>query len=372
MFGIFWGAWGAVLPAVQASARVSDARLGLALLLVEAGALASMRRTGRFADRRGPAATAVVMAAFAVTAVLPAFAGSLPMLAVSLALLGAASGAVGVAVNAEGVRTETTTGRRVLHLGHAAFSGAVVLASLAAGALRGVGAGALPILAGVAILLAGVAVALRAPATPIAPAEPAAAGRRWAATPRWLLLLGVLCALAYWTENAWQSWSAIHLERLGATAGVGALGPALFASAAVAGRLAGQRLTGRVGDRWLIAGGAVVAALGTALAALAPGPGLALPGIVLAGAGTSVCAPTIFSLAGAAAGPSSRGAAVSAVTTLGYLGFLVGPAAVGGLSGLAGLPVALLATAGLALLLAVLAVTVRLPARPPVDISIME
>ena len=79
MFGIFWGAWGAVLPAVQASARVSDARLGLALLLIGAGALASMRRTGTFADRRGPAATAVVMAAFAVTAVLPAFAGSLPM-----------------------------------------------------------------------------------------------------------------------------------------------------------------------------------------------------------------------------------------------------------------------------------------------------
>jgi MFS family permease len=185
-------------------------------------------------------------------------------------------------------------------------------------------------------------------------------------------LLGVLCALAYWTENAWQSWSAIHLERLGATAGAGALGPAVFATAAVGGRLAGQRLGGRIGDRWLIAGGASVAALGAALAALAPGPGLALPGIVLAGAGTSVCAPTIFSLAGAVAPGGGRGAAISTVTTLGYLGFLVGPAAVGGLSGLAGLRVALLSTAGLALLLAVLALTARLPARPSADISIVE
>jgi MFS family permease len=53
-----------------------------------------------------------------------------------------------------------------------------------------------------------------------------------------------------------------------------------------------------------------------------------LVGIAVAGVGTSVCAPTIMSLAGAWAGPGRRGAAVSTVTTTAYLGFLVGPAAV--------------------------------------------
>jgi hypothetical protein len=32
--GIFWGAWGAALPAVQRRSGASDAELGLALLLV--------------------------------------------------------------------------------------------------------------------------------------------------------------------------------------------------------------------------------------------------------------------------------------------------------------------------------------------------
>jgi MFS family permease len=174
--------------------------------------------------------------------------------------------------------------------------------------------------------------------------------------PAALVLLGVLCALAYWVENAWQSWSAVHLERdLDAADGVSALGPAAFASAAVVGRLAGQRLVRTVSERALIATGAAVAAAGTAIAATASGVPAGLAGIVLAGLGTAVCAPTIISLAGAAVAPAERGTAVSTVTTIGYLGFLVGPAAVGGLAALAGLRVSLAAVAGIAAVLALAA-----------------
>jgi hypothetical protein len=72
-----------------------------------------------------------------------------------------------------------------------------------------------------------------------------------------LLILGGLCALAYWVENAWQSWGAIHLERtLHSSAAVSALGPAAFAAAAVGGRLTGQQLVARSSDRALVTGGA--------------------------------------------------------------------------------------------------------------------
>jgi MFS family permease len=173
-----------------------------------------------------------------------------------------------------------------------------------------------------------------------------------------------LCALAFWVENAWQTWSAVHLERtLGATAGVSALGPAAFAAAAVAGRLAGQRLTQRFSDRVLIAAGAAVAAAGTGLAATASGTAVGLAGIVAAGAGTAVCAPTIISLAGAASPARERGAAVSTVTTIAYLGFLIGPAVVGGLASLTDLRISLTAVAVPAGALALAAALVPFPRR---------
>jgi MFS family permease len=355
-FGTFWGAWGATLPAVQQAARASDAELGIALLLVGAGALASMRATGALIDRRGDAATPWAVGAFGLCAVLPALARSPGQLALALLALGAASGAMDVAINAEGVHEEAVSRRPVLNLAHAAFSAMVVAASLAAGGLRAAGAGPEAVLGLGAVAVLAVAVTLgRSPPRP-GRAAPAERGRGRRRVPAALVLLGVLCALAYWVENAWQSWSAVHLERdLDAADGVSALGPAAFASAAVVGRLAGQRLVRTVSERALIATGAAVAAAGTAIAATASGVPAGLAGIVLAGLGTAVCAPTIISLAGAAVAPAERGTAVSTVTTIGYLGFLVGPAAVGGLAALAGLRVSLAAVAGIAAVLALAA-----------------
>ncbi|MFJ3788493.1 MFS transporter [Kitasatospora sp. NPDC090091] len=81
--------------------------------------------------------------------------------------------------------------------------------------------------------------------------------------------------------------------------------------------------------RTLLAGGACVAGAGTAAAALAASPAAMLAGVVVAGLGTSVCAPTILSLAGDRSAPELRASSISVVTTLGYGGFVLGPAAVG-------------------------------------------
>lgn len=363
-FGAFWGAWGAGLPAVQQAAGASDAQLGLALLLVGAGAVGAMRVTGRLFDRSGGAIAPAAVAAFGICGVLPAVARSPVELCTALFALGAASGAMDVVINSEAVREEELSSAPLLNLAHAAFSASVVSASLLTGVLREAGAGPLLVLGTVGV--AELALAARLWTGDSAPRS--AAPRRATRSPRpgrRLLLLGALCAVAYWVENAWQSWGAVHLERtLGATAGVAALGPAAFAAAAVCGRLGGQRLAGWAPDRLAIAAGAAVAAIGTGLAATAPSVPVALLGILVAGAGSSVCAPTIISLAGAASPPAERGAAVASVTTVAYLGFVVGPAAVGGLAGLAGLRVSLSAVAGLALLLAVAAALAPLPGRP--------
>jgi len=130
-----------------------------------------------------------------------------------------------------------------------------------------------------------------------------------------------------------------------------------------AGRLAGNRLLGRWSERRLLVVGALVAAVGTAIAAFTTSASIALGGIVLAGAGCSVLAPTIIGVAGRAAAPRERATVVGSVTTLMYLGFLVGPAVVGGLAELATLRTSLAGVAALALLLAFLCAVVPLPGR---------
>jgi MFS family permease len=366
-FGLFWGAWGAALPAVQRQANAGDGELGLALVLVGLGALLSMRATGLFIDRAGPRLTPLVVGAFGLAAILPGLADSPSELYLYLLLLGAASGAMDVAINADAVREEVRSGRLLLNLAHACFSAAVLLGSLATGLMRWAGAGPGLVFGLVAssVVLAAIAIRPSPGGTwrpPVASDRPRLVQR----IPAWLLVLGVLGAVAYWIENAWQSWGAVHLERtFEASPGASALAPGLFAASMALGRLSVHRLSRRGTERVVLIAGAAVAGGGSALAALAPSAPIALAGIVIAGTGCSVLAPTILSVAGRAAAPHERATVIGSLTTLMYLGFLVGPAAVGGIAELATLRASLGGVAALALLLASLFAVVRLPAPRP-------
>ncbi|TWD81415.1 fucose permease [Kribbella amoyensis] len=365
-FGLFWGAWGAILPAVRTEARVGDGELGIALLMVGLGALVSMRFTGYLIDRYGGIVLPVVMVAFGICGVLPALAGSVVGLAGALFLLGMTSGATDVAINATGSAAEAATERPLMNLAHGLFSVAVVVSSLATAGLRATGAGALPVLGGVLVLIVlVVAFALAPGSAAIRPVTAKPVKRRLEPA---LLVFGGLCALAYVVENAWQSWGAVHLDTsLGAAPALASSAPAVFAAAAASGRIGGNALLTRFRPVQLLVAGGAVAAVGSIVAATATNAWVALAGIGVAGLGTSVCAPTIISMAGAWAGPERRAGAISTVTTLAYLGFLLGPAAVGAASSAWTLPVALGGVAVLAVLVAVLGpVAGRATTRQPV------
>jgi MFS family permease len=351
--GIFWGSWGAELPAVKSHAGVGDAALGAALFCVGVGALVAMRPAGVLVDRGGRRVLPAITAAFALCAFLPALATSPLALAAVLLLLGAASGSLDVAINSEGVRSEAS-GRPVLRLAHGMFSAAAVAASLATGGLRAAGAGPAAVFGVMcAVVLAAAIAALALQAAPPG-IEPSPSLRELLRAPWPLVALGGLCALAFFVEGSWQSWGAVHLqETLGSSAALSAAAPALFAAAMAWGRIGGQGV--RAPERPLLAVAATLAAAGTLLAATASVPAIALAGIVVAGLGISICAPTLIAMAGRLSTPERRGSAVSVVTTVAYLGFLLGPAAVGLAADATTLRAALGGVALIALLLAVLA-----------------
>jgi predicted MFS family arabinose efflux permease len=113
----------------------------------------------------------------------------------------------------------------------------------------------------------------------------------------------------------------------------------LFSIAMTAGRLSGDAVTDKFGDRAILIGGGIIAFVGFAILLLSPFPWIALAGFVPIGLGAANIVPVFFRLAGAqTVMPPALG--IAAVTTTGYAGILVGPAGVGFVSDLLGLPAA--------------------------------
>ena len=374
VFGAFWGAWGASIPAIREQAGVTDGQLGVALLFVGAGALPAMPLSGRAVDRWGLRATAALLALLGGAGLLVAGAGrDLVSLALALALLGASSGAADVAINTAAGSAQRASDRPVVTRAHATFSAAVVAASLLTGALLGLDAPVVMPFVVVAGAAAAVATALAAATGRVGTATPGVA-RAGAAPPRRtrpavplapLLVLGGLGALAFAVENAHQSWSALYLQdELGARPAVAAAGPAVFAAVVAVTRFASARLAARRPVAVIVAGSALAAA-GTTIVAGAGGVLAGLAGLVLAATGIAALFPTLMSVLAARAPDERRGSATSVVTTVAYLGFIAGPVYVGTWAGAVGLPGAMLAVAGLAAGLALLAGTALRGISPP-------
>jgi hypothetical protein len=351
-----------LLPEVQRSTGVDDGQLGLGLLLVGVGALATMRVVGAFVDRVGGIVLPISVAALGLAGIGPGLVSGVLALSASFTLLGATSGAYDVAINAEATRLETRTGRPLLNLAHAAFSFGVIGGSLAAGGSRTIGMSLTSVLMSSGVALATVAAWLAANGMGGPEDHPVmeTVAWRWWRPPGTLAFLGTLIALAFLVESAWQSWSAVHLERdLGASSWLASVGPAVFGASAGVGRVLAHRRTVPGREPQVVVAGAALAALGTAGAALVPVTALVLGFIALAGLGTAACAPSLIRLAGTAVPGRQTGAAVGTVTTIGYLGFVFAPALVGGLAGETTLPTALAAVGLAAVALAIGATRIR-------------
>ena len=267
---------------------------------------------------------------------MPGLAHSLAALVPALVLLGLATGALDVVANTAAAAWERVERDRLMSLVHGAFSVGVLVGSASAGLARQVGAGPLPILTTVSVLV--LVVGVNQPAYRQADQHEEQGNR--AGMSLVLLGIGLLTAGAFLCEDAIQSWSALHLERgLGASPAVSGLGPGLFAGAMAVGRLTGG--VARAREHLLFGGAAVLLTAGALTVSLAPSPAVALAGLVVAGAGTSVLAPVLYSAVGARAAPGRQGADLARVNALGYVGFVAGPPLVGIVSAATSLPVAL-------------------------------
>ena len=178
---------------------------------------------------------------------------------------------------------------------------------------------------------------------------------------RHVILLGIVCGAAFLTEGGIENWSAIFMEQeLDASPFVSALGPASYAFAMVVGRFSGQWVTGRVPDRQLLGGGALVSLAGLLVAAARPRRADRDGGVLPGRRGCLRRSPGCVQRCGPNRRRERAGSSVATVTTIGYMGLLVGPALTGGTAELLGLRAAFVVLAGVMVVLAAMAPRVRL------------
>ncbi|MCP2312259.1 MFS transporter [Kitasatospora paracochleata] len=367
--GFLFAAWVVRIPDIRAQVAASHSALGLALLCISAGAVATMAPIGRLCVRYGSRRITVASVALLALAVpLPAHTHSVAALGGVLLLFGAGYGAANVAMNSAAVDLVARLQRPVMPSFHAGYSlggllGAAV-GGLLAGRITAAWSLALAGLLGLAVATVAGTVLLRgaAPAvsaTSAAPTTATAVGAP-ATPPRHarllVLLLGLTALCTAYGEGALADWATLHLtDDVHASAGLAAAGYAAFAFAMTAGRIAGTGLSVRLGQTRVMLFGGLTACAGMLLAAFAPTVAVALGGFVLVGLGLANVFPLAIARAGALGGP--RG--VATASTLGYAGMLVGPPVIGFLADATTLPVALTTVAAAAALAGVLALVVR-------------
>jgi predicted MFS family arabinose efflux permease len=271
-----------------------------------------------------------------------ATAWNLPLLIAALLAFGASIGSIDVSMNIQAIIVERASGRAMMSSFHGLYSLGGIAGSASVAAL--LGAGATP-LAAILCLVACIAIAAALAAPHLLPYGSKSDGPAFALPRGVVLFIGVLCFIFFLTEGAVLDWSAVLLTSLhGMEDSWAGFGYATFSLAMTIGRLTGDRMVQRFGGPAVIVAGGLSAAIGIALATLAPGWATALVGFGLVGIGCSNIVPVLFSSVGRQT-EMPENVAVPAITTIGYAGILAGPAAIGLVAALANLQVAFLTLA---------------------------
>ncbi|KAF5995660.1 MFS transporter [Streptomyces sp. WAC00263] len=148
---------------------------------------------------------------------------------------------------------------------------------------------------------------------------------------RLLLPLCLVMTFAYIGDSTVSNWSAKYLQDvLGSSEQLATVPYNVYMVMTLVGRAVGDFGVRRFGAVAVVRLGAVVAALGFAVVAVAPGAWVGMLGFTLLGLGLCVLVPQTFAAAGRLF-PGASDAAIARLNIFNYVGFLIGSPLVGAL-----------------------------------------
>jgi fucose permease len=374
--GMAHSSWAPLVPYAKARVHANDQHFGLLLLCFGAGSILSMPTMGALASRYGCkrliqfSAGAIFLGLVAVSV-----APSSTLLALSLFLFGASIGAIDVVMNVQASLVERHSGENLMSGFHGlysvgGFAGALVMSGLL-WLNTPAGAAALII-----VFLLSILLLLAHPGLLPYGDDQQERTKRFIWPDNYVLFLAVLAFIMMLAEGSMLDWSAVFLvDKAGMIEKNAGIGFTAFSIAMTISRFGGNIVIQRIGRRWTITAGALVAASGFFLVTLLANPAGSVFGFAIIGLGAANVVPLIFSLASESRG--ALGSNISFVSTLGYTGILTGPAVIGFVAHSKGFVVAF---SGVACLLTLVAlsgsiavpsqVQIPLPGEPaPVDKS---
>jgi MFS family permease len=338
------------IPAIQDRYGVSDGLLPAFLAAVPILAGVGSVTTEQLVKRIRPSRLLRWSQPVVLLALLGVGSGDrLVELAVALGVFGLAVGALDASMNMLGVSLQRTYGRSIMLGFHATYSlGGILGASLAwAGAHWHLSlfVSYLPV---VLVLLPAAFVGSRwyvdggaasGPDTDTDTDTDAAAdvdagkaqGESGALVFRLLLPLCLVMTFAYIGDSTVSNWSAKYLQDvLGSSEQLATVPYNVYMVMTLVGRAVGDFGVRRFGAVAVVRLGAVVAALGFAVVAGAPGAWVGMLGFTLLGLGLCVLVPQTFAAAGRLF-PGASDTAIARLNIFNYVGFLIGSPLVGAL-----------------------------------------
>ncbi|WP_194421229.1 MFS transporter [Microbacterium abyssi] len=342
-------------PEIKDALGLDAATYGLAIAAFPAGAIVAGLAAAMFIRRFGSARVAVAGTIITSLGILAAgFSPSVILFALGLFLGGAADAITDVAQNAHALRVQRGFGRSIINSFHAIWSiGAVLGGSMAAAAI----AVALPL--GIHLIISAVifgtvsliALHLCLPGRDDRTEEDAIAdgeeigGALQRITAKTVIIIVALVLISIagaLVEDAGMSWATLYLATsLDAPAALAATGYIALVGAQFVGRIVGDGLTDRFGQRVVAITGGLITSVGMGLALAFPSiPGTIL-GFAAAGYGVATLIPAAMHVADELPG-LKHGAGLTIVSWLLRLGFLFSPPIVGLVADNAGLRTGLL------------------------------
>ncbi len=351
-------------PQLKEELGMTNTVLGAVVAAMPLGALvAGLLASAAIRRFRSSRVATLGIVLFAAATLLVAVAPTWFALAAVMFVLGALDAVIDVAQNAHGLRVQRAYGRSIVNSFHGLWSIGAVLGGLMGSAAAGLRLPLAVHLSCSAVLFSAVAlVALRFMLPGPEDTERAAEPRRSTGTTRalrttavrMLAALGVLAICGALVEDAGASWGALYLTDLDAPAATAGLAFVALQTAMTIGRLTGDRVVDRFGQRMVVRVGGVLAAAGMGAALAFPSVATSLAGFALAGVGVATLIPAAMHTADELPG-LPEGLGLTVVSWLLRVGFLASPPLVGLVADLASLRVGLLSVVIAGLVTVVLA-----------------
>jgi MFS family permease len=352
--GATFSNWLPRIPEIRDHLGLGNAGLGATLLGGGLGGIVGALVVGKVMDRLGSRRVLTIAATvLSIGMPLIAFAPSAVVLLVLLTSLGVLDVCNDVAMNAQGVIVQQRLGRSIMNRLHAMWS-----LGFTGGALVGSAAGAVGASVRAQLLVVGATMFLtvmvvRRWLIPVDPPPNASetADDGSTARPKRFSAVTILMGLAAFGAVALEvmpnDWSAVLMRDVFDFGRASGFGTMACAGAMLVGRLGGDHVLDRIGERRLFSWAITLVGIGALITVTAPVGAVALSGLVVWGLGLSVVFPQLYATAARLPGVSA-GTGLGSMLLGQRLGAMLTAVTVGAIAEWQDLRVAFAVVAGIA------------------------